>query len=130
MRLGYVQEVDRTSMVVLALSLVFIKTRLVIDASRHSYVKTESTKLDSIDELSDIFTTAKSIEQAFIIKLFVIDMLGRARWVDKGQMPTRAATYLGLVGDSFRMEFYLPEMKILKIKEKILELLSGSSWVI
>ena len=47
----------------------------------------------------------------------------------QGQMATQAATYLGFVIDSLRMEFYLPEMKILKIKEKILELLSGSSWV-
>ena len=44
-------------------------------------------------------------------------------------MPTHAATYLRLVVDSLKMEFYLPEKKILKIKEKILELLSGSSWV-
>ena len=39
------------------------------------------------------------------------------------------ATYLRLVVDSLRMEFYLAEMKILKMKEMILELLSGSSWV-
>ena len=71
------------------------------------------------------------IEQALYIKLFVIDVLGRAGWVinlDKGQMPTQATTYLGFVVDSRSMRIYLPEAKVEKILEKILNL-RKSSWV-
>ena len=54
MRLGFAQEVDGTYTVRLPLSLVFIKTRLITDASCHSYGKTEGTKLDFLDEMSGI----------------------------------------------------------------------------
>ena len=54
MRLGSEQEVDGTYTVRLPLSLVFFKTRLVTDTSRHSYGKTEGTKLDFLDMMSGI----------------------------------------------------------------------------
>ena len=54
MRLGFDQKVDRTYTVRLPLSLVFIKTRLVTDTSRHSYGRTEGIMLNFLDEMSGI----------------------------------------------------------------------------
>ena len=90
-----------------------------------------SMRIYFLEKKIDIFTTAKSYEQAPFVKLFVIDVLGRAGWVismDKGQMPTQTATYLGFVINSKSMRIYLPEAKVEKILGKIKNLLT-SSWV-
>ena len=54
MRLGFEQEVDGTYTVGSPLSLVFFKTGMVTDTSRHSYGRTEGIMLNFIDEMSGI----------------------------------------------------------------------------
>ena len=57
----------------------------------------------------------------------MINILERAGWIinlDKGQIPTQATMFLGFVVDSLKMEFQLPKKKIVKILDKIKEVLS------
>ena len=59
-------------------------------------------------------TPIKSYKQA-LFKLFICDVLGRAGLVinlDKGQMPTQAAVYLGFMVDSRSMRIYLPRRRL------------------
>ena len=55
MRLGFEQEVDGTYTVGSPLSLVFFKTGMVTDTSRHFYGRSEGFKLNLLDELSGNF---------------------------------------------------------------------------
>ena len=67
---------------------------------------------------------AKNYEQTLFFKFFVINVLGRTGWVFypcHGSDAIQAATYLGLVVDSLRMKFYLPERKIMKTMVKIMD---------
>ena len=54
MRLEFEQEVDGTYTVGSPLSLVFFKTGMVTDTSRHSYGRTEGIMLNFLDEMSGI----------------------------------------------------------------------------
>ena len=61
-------------------------------------------------------------EECLYMKFFAVDVLARAGWVinlDKGQMPSQAAVYLGFVLDTKNMVFRLPEEKVAKILDQV-----------
>ena len=68
--------------------------------------------------IDDLMVAARTYEECLYMKFFAVDVLARAGWVinlDKGQMPSQAAVYLGFVLDTENMVFLLPEEKVAKI---------------
>ena len=77
--------------------------------------------------IDDVLSGGYSYHEGFYWKFFFKDLMGMAGWVinlDKGQLPSQQAVYLGITVDTQNMMFKLPAVKEEKILGDIAEVLA------